>query len=60
MVRQSDIQTAILATSAFIACLTWYGFEKWQREKPPPKIPVQAWDKYVELQKKSGKDVYYI
>ncbi|EYC10950.1 hypothetical protein Y032_0053g2387 [Ancylostoma ceylanicum] len=53
MVKQSDIQVAILATSLLMATLTSYAYDQWQKRKAPPDIPLQAWDKYVELQKKS-------
>ncbi|UMM13021.1 hypothetical protein L5515_001505 [Caenorhabditis briggsae] len=56
MVKKSQIQTGILGTSLLMAITCQHLYEYWQKNKPPPEIPVQSWDKYVKMRKESGKD----
>ncbi|EGT39737.1 hypothetical protein CAEBREN_10176 [Caenorhabditis brenneri] len=51
-----QLTTGILGASLMMAITCGYIYEYWQKHKPPPEIPIQAWDKYVKIQRESGKD----
>ncbi|KAK6051817.1 hypothetical protein COOONC_10677 [Cooperia oncophora] len=57
MVKESDILFAKMMLGLFAATLGGYIYEQWKAQQPSPDIPVQAWDKYVEIQKKSGREI---
>ncbi|KAJ1365193.1 hypothetical protein KIN20_025430 [Parelaphostrongylus tenuis] len=57
MVRQSELQFAKMIAGAVAAVFAAIIYNRWLLEKPLPAIPVQSWDKYVEQQKKAGRDI---
>ncbi|VDL69339.1 unnamed protein product, partial [Nippostrongylus brasiliensis] len=53
----SDVRMIMMAVAMVGAMAGGAAYEHWQKQQPQPDIPIQSWDKYVELQKKSGREI---
>ncbi|KAK0425118.1 hypothetical protein QR680_009041 [Steinernema hermaphroditum] len=57
MVRKSQIDSMILFSGLVIAGCAYGLYETYRYFKPPRPIPVQSWDKYVDIQSKAKRDM---
>ncbi|KAK5974523.1 hypothetical protein GCK32_003303, partial [Trichostrongylus colubriformis] len=57
MVKQSDVYAFMMFVGFIGALAASRLYDNWLENRELPDIPVQSWDKYVEQQKKLGKEV---
>ncbi|PIO71097.1 hypothetical protein TELCIR_07017 [Teladorsagia circumcincta] len=57
MVKQSNVYSAMMVMGLLAALTLNAVLERRKQQRPLPEIPVQSWDKYVELQKKNGREI---
>ncbi|VDP01011.1 unnamed protein product [Heligmosomoides polygyrus] len=53
----SDVRNVMMIVALAGTILANQLYDKWRAEQPLPDIPIQSWDKYVKIQKESGREI---